>query len=109
MELTAKDRMRELKMWSKLKKEYDDGTFDTKDVNQHQLDSYSKIMQNKAKTLTEGSSQPEVFNVLGQLKTIERVQRDERSYFYGTGIWKKIQLTKDNLLFIKRSNTKLNR
>jgi hypothetical protein len=76
MELTAKDRMRELKMWSKLKKEYDDGTFDTKDVNEHQLDSYSKIMQNKAKTLTEGSSQPEVFNVLGQLKTIERVQRD---------------------------------
>jgi hypothetical protein len=76
MELTAKDRMRELKMWSKLKKEYDDGTFDTKDVNKHQLDSYSKIMQNKAKTLTEGSSQPEVFNVLGQLKTIERVQRD---------------------------------
>jgi hypothetical protein len=76
MELTAKDRMRELKMWSKLKKEYDDGTFDTKDVNQHQLDSYSKIMQNKAKTLTEGSSQPEVFNVLGQLKTIERVQKD---------------------------------
>jgi hypothetical protein len=81
MELTAKDRMRELKMWSKLKKEYDDGTFDTKDVNEHQLDSYSKIMQNKAKTLTEGSSQPEVFNVLGQLKTIERVQRDgELSY-----------------------------
>jgi hypothetical protein len=73
--------MRELKMWSKLKKEYDDGTFDTKDVNEHQLDSYSKIMQNKAKTLTEGSSQPEVFNVLGQLKTIERVQRDgELSY-----------------------------
>jgi hypothetical protein len=33
-------------------------------------------MQNKAKTLTDGSSQPEVFNVLGQLKTIERVQRD---------------------------------
>ena len=76
MELTAKDRMRELKMWSKLKTEFNDGTFDTKDVNQHQLDSYSKIMQNKAKTLTEGSSQPEVFNVLGQLKTIERVQKD---------------------------------
>ena len=76
MELTAKDRMRELKMWSKLKTEFNDGTFDTQDVNKHQLDSYAKIMQNKAKTLTEGSSQPEVFNVLGQLKTIERVQRD---------------------------------
>jgi hypothetical protein len=76
MELTAKDRMRELKMWSKLKTEFNDGTFDTQDVNRHQLDSYAKIMQNKAKTLTDGSSQPEVFNVLGQLKTIERVQRD---------------------------------
>jgi hypothetical protein len=76
MELTAKDRMRELKMWSKLKIEFNDGTFDTQDVNRHQLDSYAKIMQNKAKTLTDGSSQPEVFNVLGQLKTIERVQRD---------------------------------
>ena len=63
-------------MWSKLKIEFNDGTFDIQDVNRHQLDSYAKIMQNKAKTLTDGSSQPEVFNVLGQLKTIERVQRD---------------------------------
>ena len=76
MELTAKDRMRELKMWSKLKVEFDDGTFDTGDVNQHQLDSYNKIMQHKSKTLTPGSSQSEVFNVLGQLQTIERVKRD---------------------------------
>jgi len=68
--------MRELKMWSKLKKEFNDGTFNTQDVNRHQLNSYAKIMQNKAKTLTDGSAQPEVFNVLGQLKTIERVQRD---------------------------------
>ena len=76
MEKVAKHRMREIKMWSKLKTEFNDGTFDTQDVNRHQLDSYAKIMQNKAKTLTDGSSQPEVFNVLGQLKTIERVQRD---------------------------------
>mgnify|MGYP003136081996 FL=1 len=75
-ELVAKDRMRELKMWSKLKKEFNDGSFDTKDVNQHQLDSYAKIMHNKAKTLTEGSSQPEVFNVVGQLETIKRVKKD---------------------------------
>jgi|TARA_E500000305_G_C3964938_1_gene209011 hypothetical protein len=75
-ELVAKDRMRELKMWSKLKKEFNDGSFDTKNVNTHQLESYAKIMHNKAKTLTDGSAQPEVFNVLGQLKTIERVQRD---------------------------------
>ena len=63
-------------MWSKLKKEFNDGSFDTKDVNTHQLESYGKIMQNKAKTLTEGSSQPEVFNVVGQLETIKRVKKD---------------------------------
>lgn len=72
MELVAKDRMREIEMWSGLKKEFDDGSFDTKSVNTHQLESYHKIMQNKAQTLTSGSSQPEVFNVLGQLQTIER-------------------------------------
>ena len=75
MQLVAKDRMREIKLWSALKKEFDDGSFDTKDVNTHQLESYHHIMKNKAETLTSGSSQPEVFNVLGQLKTIERVKK----------------------------------
>ena len=75
MQLVARDRMREIKLWSTLKKEFDDGSFDTKDVNTHQLESYHHIMKNKAETLTSGSSQPEVFNVLGQLKTIERVKK----------------------------------
>jgi hypothetical protein len=43
MEKQAYHRMREIKMWSKLKKEFDDGSFNTKDVNQHQLDSYRKM------------------------------------------------------------------
>ena len=76
MELTAKDRMREIKLWSQLKKEVDDGSFDKKDVNTHQLESYHKIMINRKDTLTPGSSQPEVFNVLGQLQTIERVKKE---------------------------------
>ena len=75
MQLVARDRMREIKLWSALKKEFDDGSFDTKDVNRHQLDSYAIIMKNKAETLTSGSSQPEVFNVLGQLQSIERVKK----------------------------------
>ena len=75
MQLVAKDRMREIKLWSKLKKEFNDGSFDDKDVNTHQLDSYHTIMQNKAETLSPGSSQPEIFNVLGQLKSIERVKK----------------------------------
>ena len=77
MELTAKDRMREINMWSNLKKEFNDGTFNTKDVNVHQLESLHQIMQNKVNTLTPGSSQAEVFNVLGQLKTIERVKEEK--------------------------------
>ena len=77
MELTAKDRMREIRLWSKLKKEVDDGTFDKENVNTHQLESYHKIMINRKNTLTPGSSQPEVFNVLGQLETIERVKKEQ--------------------------------
>ena len=75
MQLVARDRMREIKLWSTLKKEFNDGSFNDKDVNRHQLESYHQIMKNKAETLTQGSSQPEVFNVLGQLKTIERVKK----------------------------------
>ena len=90
MQLVAKDRMREIKLWSTLKKEFDDGSFDTKDVNKHQLDSYHHIMKNKAETLSSGSSQPEIFNVLGQLKTIERVKKSGEMIYN-----KKEQLTSD--------------
>jgi hypothetical protein len=76
MELVAKDRMREIDQWSKLKAEYDDGSFDTKNVNTHQAQSYKLIMQNKVKTLTSGSSQAEVFNVVGQLQTLERLEKE---------------------------------
>ena len=76
MQLVARDRMREIKLWSMYKKKYDDGSFDTKDVNTLQLHSYHLTMKNKAETLTQGSSQPEVFNVLGQLQSIERIKKD---------------------------------
>jgi hypothetical protein len=90
MQLVARDRMREIKLWSTLKKEFDDGSFDTKDVNTHQLDSYHLIMKNRANTITSGSSQPEVFNVLGQLNTIERVKKSGEMLYN-----KKEQLTHD--------------
>ena len=76
MELVAKDRMREIEHWSRLKKEYNDGTFDDKNVNTHQAESYKYILTNKVKTLTPGSSQPEVFNVVGQLQTLERLEKE---------------------------------
>ena len=75
MELVAKHRMREVATWSKLKKEFHDGSFDDEDVNTHQADSYMLRLQHQKATLTPGSSQPEVFNVLGQLDTLNRVRK----------------------------------
>ena len=76
MELVAKHRMREVATWSKLKKEFHDGSFDDKDVNTHQAQSYKIRLEHQKATLTPGSSQPEVFNVLGQLNTLNRVMKD---------------------------------
>jgi hypothetical protein len=77
MELVAKHRMREVATWSKLKKEFDDDNFDKQDVNTHQAHSYMLRLQHQKNTITPGTSQPEVFNVLGQLETLERVIRDK--------------------------------
>ena len=77
MELVAKHRMREVATWSKLKKEFDDGNFDKADVNKHQAHSYMLRLQHQKNTITPGTSQPEVFNVLGQIDTLERVIREK--------------------------------
>ena len=90
MELVAKHRMREVASWSKLKKEFDDGNFDKRDVNTHQAKSYLLRLQRQKETITPGTSQPEVFNVLGQLQTIERVKKSGEMIYN-----KKEQLTSD--------------
>ena len=65
------DRVREIEHWSRLKKELDDGSFDTKDVNVHQKETLKLQLQERAKNLTPGSSQGEMINVIGPLKTID--------------------------------------
>tara|TARA_R110002033_G_scaffold54324_1_gene102807 strand:+ start:133 stop:831 length:699 start_codon:yes stop_codon:yes gene_type:complete len=75
MQLVARARMKEISTWSKLKKEFHDGKFDDKDVNTHQAESYMHTLEHRKATLTPGSSQPEVFNVLGQLETLKRVRK----------------------------------
>ena len=75
MEKTAKHRMREIKMWSKLKGEFNDGSFNDKDVNQHQLESYGIQYAAKAKTLNSNSNETEVFNVMGQLQSLQRIKQ----------------------------------
>ena len=57
---------------SKLKKEFHDNTFDDRDVNTHQANSYLLRLREQQKTITPGTSQPEVFNVLGQLEALEK-------------------------------------
>ena len=74
-ERTAHHRMREIKMWSKLKKEFDDGSFNTEDVNQHQLESYGRQYAIKAKNLSENSDEADKFNVLGQLESLQRIKK----------------------------------
>jgi hypothetical protein len=83
MEKTAKHRMREISMWSGLKKEFNDGSFNDKDVNQHQLESYGLHYAQKAKTLNANSSDTDIFNVMGQLESLKRIRKSgelETSY-----------------------------
>ena len=74
---SANDRVREMKLWSKIKAELDDGSFDTQDVNAHQAISLQLQLQNRMSTLTQGSSQAEVLNVVGPLKTIANMNKDD--------------------------------
>ena len=75
MEKTAKHRMREIGMWSGLKKEFNDGSFNDKDVNDHQLESYGRQYHEKAKTLNANSADTEIFNVMGQLQSLQRIKK----------------------------------
>jgi hypothetical protein len=93
MEKTAKHRMREIKMWSKLKGEFNDGSFNDKDVNDHQLESYGLQYYEKSKTLNEHSDQNEVFNVMGQLQSLQRIKKSGELL---SNTEKKEQLTQDD-------------
>ena len=84
MQLQARARMDEISLWSKLKKENDDGSFDTQNVNSHQMESYAHLFDQRRKTITSGTSQPEVFNVMGQYETIRRIAKERGLNYDGT-------------------------
>lgn len=82
------DRVREIEHWSRIKKELDDGTFDTQNVNTHQKESLKLQLQERARNLTPGSSQGEMINVIGPLKTIDsdfanKLQQQEKAMLNG--------------------------
>lgn len=76
MELVAKDRIRELELWSKLKAELDDGSFDTQNVNTHQMESLALTLQNRARAVGPGASPAEIANIAGPLSTIQRMKQE---------------------------------
>ena len=88
---SANDRVREIKLWSKIKAELDDGSFDTQDVNTHQAISLQLQLQNRMSTLTQGSSQAEVLNVVGPLKTIANMNKDDTVQLNGAVHTKKLK------------------
>ena len=72
LHLMAADRIRELKIWSQIKTETDDGSFDTKNCDTHQAVSMEEQLMHRKNCLTQGASQGEVINVLGPLQSISR-------------------------------------
>jgi hypothetical protein len=57
-------------MWSKIKNELDDGSFDTRNVNTHQLISYTvQFALMAANTDPAQMTGPESQNLLGQLQS----------------------------------------
>ena len=74
MEKTARDRVRELKLWSQIKKELDDGSFDTTYVNTHQAESYVHNLQNRVNSLNANSQPAEIVNAAGPLETVKRLK-----------------------------------
>ena len=62
MRSTAHDRVRELRTWSKIKDELDNGSFDNQNVDAHQAVSYTHTLTNRVKSLSEHSQPAEIVN-----------------------------------------------
>jgi len=77
MTQVAQDRVREVSLWSKLKAELNDGTFDDQNVDQHQAQSYRIALQNRVAALNEQSNPSEVINAVGPLQTVERLMQQD--------------------------------
>jgi len=79
MELVAKDRMREIKLWENIKVKLDDGSFDIKNVNTHQLISYGQMFIGQFTNAmdSKNASIPEINNLVGQLTTTLRKAEKE--------------------------------
>ena len=71
-ERVGNDRVREIEAWSKLKKELDDGSFDTENVETNKLEDMYKSLVARADVLAPHHGPSEILNVHGPLDTIKK-------------------------------------
>jgi hypothetical protein len=77
MKQIASDRIRELNLWSKIKKELNNGEFNIRNVNEHQSESYRLYWDNRVKALNSTSSPGDIMNALGPKISIEKLSNKE--------------------------------
>lgn len=74
----AKDRIREIKEWHEIKRNLlPDMKYSLKDVNEHQLLSYTKRFIKQFMAMGDNGSAPERANLIGQLDKALKVCRDK--------------------------------
>jgi len=73
----AKDRVRELSLWSTIKKELDDNSFDVENVNTHQAESLHRYFENRVKSLNDASAPGEIINAMGPYLSFNRLKTDD--------------------------------
>ena len=78
-ERVGRDRAREIEHWSRIKKELDDGSFDTTNVNTHQMDSLKKQLEVRESYLTPVSNEGEILNVKGPLRTMNKKLEESKN------------------------------
>lgn len=78
MELTAKDRMRELRLWSKLKDELvkEDPNFDKQNVNTHQQESLPKRLMKTFQFFDKAKDADGAKNIAAQIMTAQRLEKE---------------------------------
>ena len=94
MELQAKDRMRELRLWSKLKDELvkQDPNFDKNNVDTHQKDSLPKRLFKTFQFFDKAKDADGAKNIAAQIMTAQRLHKEGKLNLNGQG---KEQITDD--------------
>jgi hypothetical protein len=94
MELTAKDRMRELKLWSQLKDELvkQDPNFDKENVDTHQKESLPKRLLKTFQFFDKARDADGAKNIAAQIMTAQRLEKEGKLKVNGEA---KEQITDD--------------